>query len=312
MHLRPHQTHALEVLRVAHQRSGSRVLVQSPCGTGKTVIAAHAVQRWIHRRGVHRALIAVPSIEIVGQFARRLRTLTRLPVAADDASARLQPPPRVLVTTYAALWAHLERFPSDALLVFDECHHGNQEAPSNLRLIERHAHVVGLSATPWSEGCRAVFGTTAHVTLPLSVAVREQLVAPYVVEPWSTPRGPFGLVFVAGNDAAARTARELGRGAGWVGVSEPASRTKIHAWRQRTLSVLVADRMCAEGFDAPECAEVWVGRNSESEILLVQIAGRALRYRPGKVARLHCQDEQLAERLQAALGHCDSPRLTLV
>lgn len=187
MNLYPHQIHSLEVLELAHRGSGSRVLVQLPCGTGKTEIGARAVARWISRPGMHRALVAVPTIEIVGQWLRRLRQLTRLPVAAELPRVRIEPQARAVVTTYAALWQRLENLPSDSLLVFDEAHHGNYEAGANLRLLEQYPHAVGLSATPWTQGCRALFGATAHVTLPLSVAVRQGLVSPYEVVPWQPP-----------------------------------------------------------------------------------------------------------------------------
>lgn len=312
MRLHPHQLHALEVLEVAHRRTGSRVLIQQPCGTGKTEIGVRAVVRWISRAGVFRAVVAVPTIEIVGQWIRRLRQLTRLPVASALPRVRIEPQARVVVTTYAALWQRLETLPRDALLVFDEAHHGNYEAGSNLRLIEPYPHVLGLSATPWTEGCAALFGKTAHVALPLSFAVRQGLVCPYDVLPWEPPRGPWGLVYVAGNAAAAALAASLGPRVGWVGVHEPRSRDRIAAWRRCELQVLVADRMLSEGFDAPGCAGVWLRRDTESDVLLVQCAGRALRQQPSKRAQLHYQEEETGERLRRALERCDSPRLTLV
>lgn len=313
MRLHPHQEHALSALAVAHQRSGSRILIQQPCGTGKTEIGVRAVERWISRKGVFRAVVAAPTIEIVQQWLRRLRQVTRLPVSDDFARLHVEREARVVVTTYAALWSRLEQLKAaDALLVFDEAHHGNTEAQVNLRLIETYAHVLGLSATPWTPGCRAVFGTTAHVVLPLTVAIRQGLVSPYELRPWTEPHGPYGLVFVAGNQRAAAMAAALGPRASWVGVHQPRSRERIAAWLRAQLHVLVADRMLTEGFDAPSCGRVWIGRETESDVLLVQCAGRALRVRPGKVAHVYGQDEATQDRLRQALARCDSPRLTCV
>ena len=53
-------------------------------------------------------------------------------------------------------------------------------------------------------------------------------------------------------------------------------------------------------------------KETDCPILLVQMTGRALRYRPGKVARLYCASEALQEQLRAALHRCNAPHLRLV
>lgn len=70
--------------------------------------------------------------------------------------------------------------------------------------------------------------------------------------------------------------------------------------------------MLSEGFDAPRCAGVWLRRDTESDVLLVQCAGRALRVQAGKVARLHYLEEETGERLRKALERCDKPQFTVV
>ncbi len=52
----------------------------------------------------------------------------------------------------------------------------------------------------------------------------------------------------------------------------------------------------ASGFVA-----VWISRDTESEIALVQMAGRALRYQPGKVARIYPRTPDARVRLVAAM-----------
>ena len=44
----------------------------------------------------------------------------------------------------------------------------------------------------------------------------------------------------------------------------------------------------SEGFDETRCPHIWLDKDTDSQVTLVQGAGRALRDRPGKVARLHC------------------------
>jgi hypothetical protein len=42
-------------------------------------------------------------------------------------------------------------------------------------------------------------------------------------------------------------------------------------------------------------------------LLLVQCAGRTLRFQPGKRASVYCSHEETAKRLRAALLRCDRP-----
>ena len=79
----PHQVEALEVCTRAHAAKRSRVLVQIPPGTGKTEIAAQVALSWVQSRPFGRALVCVSSGPVLEQFARRLRALTRLPIAIE-------------------------------------------------------------------------------------------------------------------------------------------------------------------------------------------------------------------------------------
>lgn len=50
---------------------------------------------------------------------------------------------------------------------------------------------------------------------------------------------------------------------------------------------------------------VWISRDTESGIALVQMAGRALRYQPGKVARIYPRTPDARVRLAAAMLRLD-------
>ena len=65
--------------------------------------------------------------------------------------------------------------------------------------------------------------------------------------------------------------------------------------------------MLWEGFDEPRCSAVWLDRDTTSDIALVQMAGRALRYLPGKVARIYTRTMEQRLRLAAALLRLDLP-----
>ena len=65
--------------------------------------------------------------------------------------------------------------------------------------------------------------------------------------------------------------------------------------------------MLWEGFDEPRCAAVLIDRDTESEIALVQMAGRALRYQSGKVARIYTRSPEARLRRAAAMLRMDLP-----
>ena len=66
MNLYPHQIHSLEVLERAHRGTGSRVLVQQPCGTGKPESVFISWLLW-QPRG---ADLAVEALKEVNKLAR--------------------------------------------------------------------------------------------------------------------------------------------------------------------------------------------------------------------------------------------------
>lgn len=308
MQLWPHQEHALEVCRAHHTASSSRVLVQFPPGTGKTDVGALAAIQWVKSGANRRALVAVATSPILQQYYRRLVNLTRLPVAIEKASRTDHFNSRIVVASQATLWNRLEKCPPGTLCIIDECHHSNYDAPENLRLINRFAHVVGLTATPWSNGCRQLFSPSGHVFMSLKQAQDECLVSRYEVKPWEAERGPWALVFCATNkECAERSAKNPQ--SSWIGVNVAAAQVaeRVRAWRGRRLDVLFVNRMLLEGFDENRCSSVWIAKDCDSDIMIVQMVGRALRYMPGKCAQVYCISTDMIERVQAALDRLNSP-----
>ena len=279
------------------------MLVQFPTGTGKTEVGVRLAVGWAMSRPYGRAIVAVPSAPILEQFFRRLVQSTRLPVAVEKAAARAGRGARIVVASQASLWGRLGQYDRETLLLYDECHHGNLDAPRNLRVAGSFKHVVGFSATPWTLGCERLFAKSERVTLALTEAQRLGLVAPLEVQPWREPRGPWGLVFCGDNASCAARAAGL-PGSSWVGVDSGEVTARIAAWRAGRVPVLFANRMLVEGFDEPRCAEVWLAKETDSDILYAQMAGRALRPRAGKMARVYCETAGIAAGLRAALKRC--------
>mgnify|MGYP000087162308 CR=1 FL=1 len=305
MILWPHQAEAIEVCtRSFRSRDRSRTLVQFPTGTGKTEVAVRVALEYVTSAPFRRCLIAVSSESILRQFHKRLCGATSLPVGLDKAEAHARSKAKIIVGSRNSLWGRLAKYPADTLLIDDECHHSNYEARENMRIVKRFQHVVGLSATPWTAGCSNVFGGGETVFLSLSAAVRQGLVCPFEILPWTEPSGPLGLVYCDSNAEAAAHSRSI-PGATWIGINSGSVAQRITNWLRGGYPVLFANRMLTEGFDCPQLSRVWVDKSTDSLVLLVQCAGRALRARPDKRASIYCGRSETAEQLRDALLRCD-------
>ena len=312
MILWPHQAEAIEVCTQSfRRRDRSRTLVQFPTGTGKTEVAVRVAMAYVMSGPFRRCLIAVSSESILRQFYKRLCSSTALPVGLDKAEAHARSTAKIIVGSRNSLWGRLGKYPPDTLLIDDECHHSNYEARENLRIVERFRHVVGLSATPWTAGCLKVFGGGDKVFLSLSSAVKQGLVCPFELLPWTEPTGPLGLVYCDSNGEAERRSGHT-PGSTWIGVNSGFVAQRIADWLSGSYQVLFANRMLTEGFDCPRLDRVWIDKSTDSLLLLVQCAGRALRAGLGKQAGIFCGSAETAELLHAALLRCDCPPLALV
>lgn len=303
-----HQASALALCRDRQKRDSSRVLVRLPPGTGKTEIGARAALQWVMGGPFRRALVSVPTGQILANFYQRLVNLTRLPVAIERAHQVDLLKSRIVVGSQPTLWSRLAKYADDTLCVIDECHHANIDAPENLRVLERFRHVVGLSATPWSNGCESLFSAADTFAMTLDDAQRQGFVCEYQVLPWTEPSGPWGLVFCETNaDCERRSAAHPG--SSWIGVnvSPGLVSARVRAWKGRQLAVLYVNRMLLEGFDEKRCGQVWIAKECESDIMIVQMVGRSLRYAPGKRASIYCCSPTMVDRVQQALYRLNSP-----
>ncbi len=302
MNLWKHQTDALKLARDCQRTRTSRVLIQLPPGTGKTEIASRRAIEWIHEAPFNRVIIAAPTTPIMQQYYRRLVQLTSLPISIEKAQSFARIHHKIILASQSTLWQRIRRYPTDSLFIMDECHHSNYNAPENLNLIKRFDHVMGMSATPWSSGCYELFSNSGLFFFSLQQAQTCGLVAPYELSSWVNPMGPWALVFCASNEEAKQRSAAH-PGSAWIGVQIASADIAKHvlAWKTKRVQVLYVNRMLLEGFDEPRCAAVWIARDCESAIMRVQMAGRALRFLPGKAARIYTASEQMADGVRNSL-----------
>src|SRR3990172_812358 len=173
MHLRPYQSEAIAALRDMLRRGLRRVILVSPTGSGKTVMACALMQSAVARG--NRVLVLAHRKELIDQCSEKLDRFG-VPHGVQMAEhPRWRPQDPVQVASVATLIRRLTgpRRPEAELIVVDECHHARAETYQKILDSYPGAPVIGLTATPWrSDGKglgelfqdRVVAATVAQLT----------------------------------------------------------------------------------------------------------------------------------------------------
>jgi superfamily II DNA or RNA helicase len=182
--LRTDQAAAIDNVRCA-MRETRRVVLQSPCGWGKTVVAGDIVRS--ARDKDKRALITVPMLSLVDQTVEALyaQGITEVGVIqANHASTDWSKPVQV-----ASVCTLVRRgtIPEAAVVIVDECHKW-------FKFFEkwfggdawRKVPIIGLSATPWLKGLGAYFDKLV-VGNTIERMIGEKTLAPFRVYAPSHP-----------------------------------------------------------------------------------------------------------------------------
>jgi DNA repair protein RadD len=179
--LRGYQSRVLSRLRDAYRAGQRRVLIVSPTGSGKTVMAAALIAAWTRHTPTSRVATFAHRRELVVQMAS---TLARFGVRAGYLGRGGDAPVQVCGSQGALASGQV---PDADLVVFDECHHYASAAErwSALAKVYEGRFVVGLTATP-ERGDGAALDTFGAL---IEAATTREL-----VDLWVATDGAEGLV----------------------------------------------------------------------------------------------------------------------
>lgn len=145
--LRDYQSTMVDEARAHVVAKVKRVLIQAPCGAGKTVIGSAIIRNaYLNGRTV---FFLVHREELAKQAARTFRQFG-IPHSFIMAQYTMSRTERVFVAMIDTLRNRLDKVPVPGLILVDECHHA--ASPSWRKVLdyfaERGAVIIGLSATP--------------------------------------------------------------------------------------------------------------------------------------------------------------------
>lgn len=182
--LRPYQEQAIERLRGSYRNHNQRVVLVSPTGSGKTIIASDIVERATIKNG-GRVLFIAHRKEIIDQTSNKL-TEIGVPhgvMMGDD--GRKDPDAPVQVASIQTL-IRRELPPTDFIIV-DECHLSLAVSYQKVLAHYENTPVLGLTATPWrtdGRGLGRIFEDMVMVSQVKELVQGGYLLAPEIYAPY--------------------------------------------------------------------------------------------------------------------------------
>lgn len=172
MDLRSYQTRAIEQLRAAIGQGFKRPVVQSPTGSGKTVIAAAIIR--MAREKDNRIIFTVPSISLIDQTVERFRQNGIDEIGVMQADHEMTDG-RMPVQVCSVQTLARRTIPKADLVIVDECHNMFKFYDEWMNdPAWKAVPFIGLTATPWAKGMGAP-GRWDHLIIGTTTAELIQL-----------------------------------------------------------------------------------------------------------------------------------------
>jgi DNA repair protein RadD len=148
--LRPYQERAIAEIKQAIRDGHKRIMLQLPCGGGKTLLSAHIIAGALEKG--HKALFTAPMVSLINQTITAFENEGLCHVGAIQAQHEqtdfYAPAQVASVQTLVR-----RRCPEFAVAMIDEAHLQWKAMNEMIDSPEwRDRIVIGLSATPWSRG----------------------------------------------------------------------------------------------------------------------------------------------------------------
>lgn len=178
--LRPYQLESIEALREGVRRLIKTLVLCSPTGSGKTVIAMFLINEVV-KKG-KRAIFVVERLSLVEQTSAMLDSFGIDHGVIQGTHWRTRPGEQIQVATAQSL--RKRGWPATDLIIVDEAHVLMEDTIR--RISKRDCIVIGLTATPFSTGMGKYYDGLVNVTT-LNKLTDEKFLVPFKVFAASEP-----------------------------------------------------------------------------------------------------------------------------
>ena len=303
MELRPYQQELFNKVSSSFNSGNRRVLMIAPCGAGKTIIMAYMAM--MAAKAGRYVWVILPRVEIKEQT---IDTFNRCEIPLDNIYIGLT------ITTANKLG----KLRKPDLILYDECHISVASTYWKISNTFPEAWIVGATASPIRTDDKPLGDLYQDIVEGVTVRwlIDNKFLAPYeyysvtvadvlsedgselmkptvygdVIENWQRLAGDKQTVIycasVKHSMITAERFQQAGIKAEHFDGSTPAAERKrlVDKFKAGEIKVLCNCDLISMGFDMPDIGCVVLLRPTESTALYIQQSGRALRYKPGKVA----------------------------
>lgn len=303
MELRPYQQNLFNKVSASFDSGNRRVLMVAPCGAGKTIIMAYMAM--MAQKAGRYVWVVLPRIEIKEQTEE---TFKRCNIPLDNIHIGLA------ITTAN----RINKLHKPDLILYDECHISVADTYWKISNAFPDAFIVGATASPIRTDDKPLGDLYQDIVEEISVRwlIDNKFLAPYeyysvtvadvlsengaelmkptvygnVIENWRRLAGDKQTVIYCASVKHSKETAERFRQAGikaehFDGSTAAKERKRlVDSFKAGEIQVLCNCDLISMGFDMPDIGCVVMLRPTESTALYIQQSGRALRYKPGKVA----------------------------
>lgn len=158
---RPRQTKLYrDLIEVIAEGKKKRIVLQAPCGFGKTIIIKKIIEVAV-RKGL-KVLFLAPRKELISQCSEKLYSVGVAHGVLNDPS-KANPSAMVQLTC----WQTLKNKDPDAwtpdIIIYDECHGSVTEKSIEVLLRYPNAYILGFTATPYRDDERGLADLYEHL-----------------------------------------------------------------------------------------------------------------------------------------------------
>ncbi len=312
--MRPYQQDLYDKTSAAFKEGYKRVLVESPCGSGKTILLTKMAD--IAQKNGKTVWFILPRQEIMDQT---IETFERCGVLLNT----------VHIGMIITMGNHMKELPPPDLIIYDECHISVSNTYNKISNAFPKAYIIGATASPCRTDNRPLGDLYEIIIRGVTVKwlIENNYLAPFdyfsvsltdlssaqngeseydstkasdllmqpavygdIIQSWEKlANGAQTIVYCCSVKHSQETARifnEAGyKAVHFDGTTSKAERKAIvERFRLGEIKLLCNCDLVSMGFDMPDIGCVVLLRPSVSTSLYIQQSGRALRYKPGKRA----------------------------